>query len=245
MQVSLHLSGFSDYSECIDAEYLWPFFALPSMRYMMGEGVRLGEMILLPERSSNVIRVDLKKPYELTPENTRNLLGIFKALRIFRFLPETDWSISGPDPLADWVFLAIRNSLILYAKHSLEQLSLYIDDEDDDWDRVCIGDLLAFEVLKKIEINTDLLLGKRGPFRKTLAEVLPVSVKDLTIQDSQQQYHSLVSDLLSVKHHSVPNLKRLRVRESFLCPAVKTRKDVDLKMACKDAGFIFETIRGK
>lgn len=219
------------YDGSIDIGDLWPFFAFPSMRFVSGISVCHNDMIPLPERSSDVIQVNWVQPWELTTEKTKNFFGIFKALQTFRFLPEcsTEWDVQ-----------TIRDSLILYAKHTLKTLSLYIDDLDD-WYQVCIEGLRAFEVLKKIEINAILLLGDRGPFRKTLADVLPKSIEDVTIQDyglSRREYRSLVLDLLSVKHHCLPNVKRLSFRESFFNPHVGITEDDELKLACKDAGFI-------
>ncbi|MCJ1425584.1 hypothetical protein MMC29_003484 [Sticta canariensis] len=217
----------------IDVRCLWPFFLLPSLRFVAGISVDHNEMIPLPERSSDIVQVYWVQPTGLTPEKTKNLFGIFKALQIFRFLPECT------ECTTDWDVMTIRDSLILYANHTLKELSLYIDDLHDAYQEN-LGGLRAFEVLKKIEISADLLLGERGPFRKTLAEVLPISIEDVTIQDyrlPRPEYRSLVINLVRVKHRSVPNLKRLSLQESFFNPCVIMTEE-DLKMACQKAGFV-------
>lgn len=215
----------------IDFRYPWPFFALPWMRFVAGICIDHSEMITLPERCTNVIQMNWVQPFDLTPEKTKNLFGIFKALQVFRLLPELTTNCD---------VVTIRDSLILYAKHTLTELSLYIDDLDYEYE-VDIGDLRAFEVLRKVEISANSLLGGRESSRRTLAEVLPTSIEDVTIQDymlPRQEYRSLVFDLLSVKNHSLPNMKRLSFQETFFNPCVVITEDDDLKMECQKAGFV-------
>lgn len=64
--------------KAIDIGCLWPFFALPSMRFVCGEGVCHSELILLPERSSDVRRLAWVDPYDLTPEKTKKLFRPFR-----------------------------------------------------------------------------------------------------------------------------------------------------------------------
>ncbi|MCJ1428249.1 hypothetical protein MMC29_006157 [Sticta canariensis] len=106
-------------------------------------------------------------------------------------------------------------------------------------DQNYIGGLRAFEVLKRIKTNVIVLLGGRGFSRKSLAQMLPMSIEDVTIQDdkiSRQEYRSLVLNLLSVKHRSVPNLNLLSFQESFFNASVVITDDYLEKM-CKRTGF--------
>lgn len=243
--VAVCLTRVLEHRPLINVGCLWSFFAIPSVRYVAGMGIRHNEMIPLPERSSNVISLNWLQPCDLTPEKIKNFFSIFKALQIFRLLPEGHpWSESDGDtrPMIEWDIQTIRDSLIKYANHSLEAFVLCIDDLNVG-DQVFIGGFRAFEVLKQISINAILLLGKPGPFQKTLAEVLPMSIEKITIQDHRlirQEYRSLVFNLLSNKHSSVPNLKSLSFRDSFFKRTVEITEyeDDDLKVACKNAGFI-------
>lgn len=244
-EVAVRTTELLDRRPYIDVGCLWPFFALPSVRSVTGERVRHDEMIPLPERSSDVISLYLEPPCDIAPEKIKNLFSIFKGLQVFELLPEPEpcsQSDSGTELMTGLDVQAIHESLIEYAKLSLKEFSLCIEDLDD-WDQAYTGSFRAFEVLKVISINAILLLGKPGLFRKTLAEVLPMSIEDITIQDQpllRREYRGLVFKLLSVKQLTLPNLKSLSFRDSFSNDSVDITedKDGDLKVACTKAGFI-------
>ena len=241
--VAMHLTNVeTEMGRFIHIGCLWPFFALPSMRSVMGAGIRHSELIPLAARSSDVVQVDWTEPYDFTPAKIRNFFSKFKALQSFRLTPrEPDISSNWDDgaPITLWNVRAIRNSLVQYARHSLVELHLCTDDRDETGQKY-IGGLRAFDVLKRIKINVVALLGERGPSRKPLAPMLPISSEDVTIQDdsvSRKEYRSLVLELLSVKHLALPNLKLLSFQESFFDASVVIT-DGDLGRMCRRrAGF--------
>ena len=212
---------------------VWPFLALPSVKLLESVRVDHDEMIPLQRHSSKVIQLNWARPWEFTQKRIENFFSIFKDLQVFRLSPEYSQLI------IPWDLLRIHDSLLLHARHTLKELSLYVDDFDGEYHGY-IGSLHAFECLKRLEIGYVHLLGKPGPSRKTLAEVLPISIEDVSLQNCvlpRQEYRRLVIDLLRVKYQSVPSLKRLGFQQSFFNPHLLDSEDNDLKMACNRAGF--------
>ncbi len=70
-------------------------------------------------------------------------------------------------------------------RHTLETLTLYIHNQSDCWSRGGIGSLHDFKAMKKLRVQSQVLLGHDGVLRKApkplLSQILPPNLEDLTI----------------------------------------------------------------
>lgn len=149
-----------------------------------------------------VIRTE---PCGLTTEKTKEFFSTFAALEEFRFLPRcaslpevrqvsveynSEESAGEGVEASEHVDLAmVRLCLLEYAKDTLTELSLCVDMAND---MAYLGSLREFGVLAKLRVNIIHLLGSRGPQQKPLAEALPYSIKEVTIQDKSLPQYTYV-----------------------------------------------------
>ena len=70
-------------------------------------------------------------------------------------------------------------------RHTLETLTLFIHNQSDCWSRGGIGSLHNFKAMKKLRVQSQVLLGHDGVLREApkplLSQILPPNLEDLTI----------------------------------------------------------------
>lgn len=181
------------------------FAQLPSVRVLHGLMLDGGgfEEALWPAGVSQVTEIDIAYS-SIDGLCFLHFLRGFGNLRSFKLTVNEEESL-GWDPNA------VREALLMYAHGTLELLDISIENSDLEMEDHFFGSLVDFDVLSIIRIDFGLFVEPRICKTKRLVDMLPASVKSLTLRQERDfdEELDLFAGLDELKHKRLPCLEEI------------------------------------
>lgn len=208
------------------------FAALPSMRYICAEDITIMNRVTNPRIIKSSVTTLRLLSCNIVPEMMFELLCSFHSLIDFEYTHATPESISNHynnlvhyKPF--WLVAALKQS----TKHSLQKLRMKGYNESpqsygpNDESRDLMGSLRPFDALEEVETDLELLYGGICDLNTEFSEVLPESIRKVTLHHHEvdgvecRMVEDLVKGIVPPKNRALPKLENLHFRSVDAAPA--------------------------